>query len=158
LSYPYPVRLAILDGLYKAVQKKFNENLKTILGAKQYEYHSFMNAVRYHPDPVKMVNHYYLDAGDTQSKTDGKTRNEVLGFMEYGTGLYGAKAEWIESNKISPRTGKQMMLKFTASDGSTQYKIRVRGIRPGFMYTKALEYVEHNKKSIINKVLRRLGY
>jgi len=107
-----------------------------------YKGNYFMDAFKYEIDEEHFKNYYYLDTGNQKL-------NQILQYLEYGTGLYGSlKHKYIESTRISDRTGKRLLMKFEY-EGNFIFKRKVRGIKPGFMFTKAVESIRHDMKQLV---------
>ena len=135
-------RFLILQELGEYAKEKYQENLRRT-GYKGMS--KFMDAFQYEPDVKNFDNHYWIDTGNEEL-------NRILRYLEYGTGLYGPNRKRIESKKTSPKTGNQLLLKFNYR-GVPLYRMSVKGIKPGFMFTKAIESVRHNR-NILQKMAR----
>lgn len=139
-------RFEILVELGEEAIRRYQYNLRNC-GYKGYG--KFKNAMQYEPDVAAFDNYYYLDTGNEEL-------NRILRYLEYGTGLYGPKGEVIQSSKTSPRTGNQLLLKFKYK-GHQLYKMTVKGIKPAFNFTKAVESVRNERNMLQRQIRRRLG-
>lgn len=139
-------RRRILNLIGREAERRYKYNL----AQTGYQGEIFKHAFKWEPDEDAFLNYYYLDAGSQRL-------NQILQYLEYGTGLYGSiKSKWIESTKISPRTGKRLLLKFKY-EGDFIYKRRTRGIKPGFMFTKAVESVNEDMPRLIQYYSKSSG-
>lgn len=128
----------ILEKIGQEAEKRYQYNLQQT----GYQGEWFKHAFKWESDAETMTNYYYLDTGNQKL-------NQILQYLEYGTGLYGSlKAKWIESTRISPRTGKRLLLKFQY-EGNFIYKRKVKGIKPGFMFTKAVASIQDDTDRLI---------
>lgn len=132
-------RLMILEKIGEEAEKRYRQNLVNT----GYKGRWFKNAFHYEPDIYAFDNYYELDTGNQEL-------NQILKYLEYGTGLYGSKRRMIQSKRISEKTGNKLLLKFKY-EGQWFFKRKVKGIKPGFMFTKAIESVRNE----FNQLMRR---
>lgn len=130
-------RYEILEYIGKEANRRYLRNLK----ATGYKGTKFKKAFHFEPDPVAFDNHYYLE-------TDSEELNRILQYLEYGTGLYGKRKRAITSKKTSPKTHQQLLLKFKY-EGQMVFTRQVKGVKPGFMFTKAVESVRNEFKMLM---------
>jgi len=131
-------RRRILSLIGREAKRRYQYNLQQT----GYNGEIFKHAFKYEIDEENFQNYYHLDTGSIKL-------NQILQYLEYGTGLYGSlKSKWIESTKISPKTGKRLLLKFRY-EGDFIYKRKVRGIKPGFMFTKAVESINRDMNKLV---------
>jgi len=135
----YVEREILLERIGEEAEKRYRQNL-TNTGYKGYW---FMDAFKFIPDVYNFENYYELDTGNTEL-------NKILGYLEYGTGLYGKRKRMIQSKKISKKTGQKLLLKFEY-EGNWIFKRKVKGIKPGFMFTKAVESVRNEWETLIRR-------
>lgn len=138
-------RLLILEKLGEEANKRYLENLRNT-GYKGYW---FKNAFNFSPDVDNFENYYELNTGNQEL-------NKILTYLEYGTGLYGSRKRMIKSSKISAKTGNLLLLKFKYV-GRWFYQRSVRGVKPGFMFTKAVESVRNEFNQLFRRFRLELG-
>ena len=139
-------RAIILDELGKIAERRYKTNLRNA-GIKGYMHFNY--AFNYAPDIDAFDNEYWIDTGNDHL-------NRILKFLEYGTGLYGPNKTPISSKKISAKTGNPLLLKFKYK-GRQLFKASVKGIKPAFMFTKAVESVRHERARLQRAIRVRLG-
>ena len=138
-------RLVILEKIGKEAEKRYRQNLRNTGFKKTW----FNIAFQFAPDPINFDNDYMLDTGSEHL-------NRILQWLEYGTGLYGSRKRMIQSSKTSPKTGNKLLLKFKVV-GAWVYKRKVKGIKPGFMFTKAVESVRNEHTSLMRRFRMELN-
>ena len=134
-------REIILNAIGEEAERRYQENLVQTGYKGLYK---FMDAFNFEPDIQAFDNNYWLDTGDTET-------TRILTYLEYGTGLYGPNQKPIQSSKISEKTGVNTLLKFKYR-GVQLYKMTVKGIKPGFMFTKAIESVRNERNMLMRNV------
>ena len=138
-------RLMILEKIGQEADKRYRSNLINT----GYKGRWFKNAFKFEPDVESFDNYYELDTGNAEL-------NQILTYLEYGTGLYGKRKRMIQSKKTSQKTGNKLLLKFK-SEGKWFFKRKVKGIKPGFMFTKAVESVRNEFKQLVRRFRLELG-
>ena len=126
----------ILEYIGQEATRRYKRNLFET----GYKGDVFKEAFFFSPDQFGIDNYYWLDAGS-------KRLNEILRYLEYGTGLYGPLKKSIQSKKISYKTGNLVLLKFKIEE-SFIYTRSVKGIKPGYMFTKAVESVRNERSRL----------
>jgi len=134
----YYEREVILDEIGQEAENRYIYNLRQ----SGYKTEQFDTAFHWEPDVDLFDNSYFLDTGDQHL-------NKVLQYLEYGTGLYGPKG------RIIKPVAKKMM-KFNI-DGQTIFTRRVKGIKPMFAFTKAIESVRNERVGLQRQIRHYLN-
>ena len=136
-------RSQVLYFLGRHAQQMYVHNLKM----KLRTYRRFMYALKFAPDIDSFQNHYWTE---TRSSEDER----ILNYLEFGTGLNGSSRRRI----IEPVSKKFLKFKGRGKwSGKTFFKKYVRGVKPGFMFTKTVEYMTHNNERLKTMARMRLG-
>lgn len=134
----YAKRRRILSLVGREAERRYQYNLVQT----GYQGEVFKHAFKFEIDEENFQNYYYLDTGSVRL-------NLILQYLEYGTGLYGSlKSKWIESTRISPTTGKRLLLKFNY-EGRFIFTRKVRGVKPGFMFSKAVDSIQKDMDKLV---------
>ena len=129
-------RFDILQYIGEEGERRYKNNLM----ASGFKFDYFLEAFKWDTYIDAFQNYYYLDSGNEHL-------NKILKWLEYGTGLYGPAGKVIQSSQISQKTGRQLLLKISArKPGPYTYTKSVRGIKPGYMFTKAVESLENDRE------------
>jgi len=139
-------RYLILERIGEEAENRYRQNLLRT----GYKGDKFRNAFLFAPDVDAFDNEYTLDTGNSKL-------NQILQWLEYGTGLYGSLKHMIQSKRVSTKTGKQLLLKFKA-EGDWIYKRQVKGIKPGFMFTKAVQSVRNEHNTLMQRYRSEMGF
>lgn len=122
----YVEREIILNEMGREAEARYQYNLKQ----SGYKWEHFDMAFHWEPDVVAFDNSYWLDTGNEHL-------NKILTWLEYGTGLFGPKGKM-----IVPKTKKFMKFKINTR---WIFARRIKGIKPMFAFTKAIESVRNER-------------
>lgn len=144
---PDDVKLAVLERMGRLAQSKYNQNL--FFGGKGYNLRFLMDTLYYAPDLEAFDNEYWVDTGTEEG-------NKIADYFEYGTGLYNTKGR---KKMIRPKRDDKMKFEGTKKfKGQFIFTKEVKGVKPVFMMTRAVNSVRHERNKIINETLRKMGY
>ena len=144
----YVEREAIFEWLGKHATKRFRKNLRSSIK----NYHVFNNVFRY--DYYIFQNHieYHL-------VFESIRHEQIFMWIENGTGLFGASERPIMSEKPSPKTNKQLLLKFIGTNewaGLTLFRLYIKGIQPRHIYKRTIQYMRINDYALRRQARREL--
>ena len=126
-------REIILDEIGREAEERFKYNLRQ----SGYKWRHFDQAFHWAPNVETFDNDYWLDAGDDHL-------NKVLQWLEYGTGLFGPKGQM-----ILPKTRRYMKFR---KKGNIIFARKVKGIKPMFAFTKAIESVRNERVGLQKQI------
>lgn len=137
-------KLSILEMLGLIAQEKYDEFVVQGGSAKGYSLDVLKGSLKFKVNPVTFDNDYYLEG-----------RNEhwtkVAIYFEYGTGLFNQKrAGKYRAGYIKPVIKEYMA--FVAKDGKFVMTDRVKGVHPIFAMTKAIKYIEFNRRNLQREI------
>jgi len=152
----------ILGDLAAEANRRFKQNLRNMnygSGAQGVIYH----ALKWTLHPTKFDIDFRLDTGDPEM-------DKVINGLEFGTGIYGPKGEPIKakykkflrfkkgSKTRSSRSGPRLpddQIAFE-KDGYIYTKYS-RGVKPGFMMTKAVASIRRDWSMLVNQAELKYG-
>ena len=141
-------RLVILHELGKIAQGKYDDFIISGGTARGYKLYPLKGSLQYQPNMSSFDNEYWLQGTD-----DHWTKVAI--WFEYGTGLYNQKrAGRYRAGYIKPVIKDYMT--FVAKDGKFVKTDRVKGVHPILAMTKAIKYVEFNRKHLQKEIRLRL--
>lgn len=139
-------REMILDAIGNKAREKFND----ILDSNNHSYNLglFKNILYWEKDINEFKNIYYMK-GETEEIT------KLAYYFEYGTGLYNTKLRTSGRDRIYPKIADRFVFRkpWKGIKGARS----VSGVRPIFMMTKSVKYVEQNQDILLREIRIELG-
>lgn len=144
-DYGDDMKLHILNEIGKLAQGRFNQNL--FFGGKGYNLRLFMNTLKFEPNLDTFENEYWIDTGDAEL-------TKKAYYFEYGTGMHNSKGP---KRMIKSRSIGKMKFKGTKKfKGQIIYADEVKGVKPVFMMTRAVESVRNERNILEYRIISRL--
>jgi len=144
-DYGDDMKLHILNSIGKIAQGRYNQNL--FFGAKGYNLRMLMNTLHFEPNLSTFENRYWIETGSQEL-------DKLAHYFEYGTGIYNSKGP---KRMIKPRSVGKMVFPGTKKfAGQMIFTDEIKGVKPVFMMTKAVESVKNERNMLEYRIINGL--